>query len=349
MSRHFTELPRAVLVGNGVLSELGSFIENLGSFRKLLIVSGKNVRASLQNSVDDSFGKIGFSYEWSLVQTPNMHNVEAVEEELSDREFDLIIGLGGGKSVDVAKLVSYRVGLPFVSVPTSASHDGVASPFASIKGLERPYSLVARPPIGVLADIDVISNAPSRLLPSGCGDLVAKITAFKDWELGRDEAGEYFGMYAANLAHMSAGIVVNGRSNREGTRQENTRNIMEALISAGVAAGVAGSSRPCSGSEHLFCHASDLLQPGDGLHGERCGLGTIMMAKLHGLDWNMIIDALNRVGAPTRADEISLSEDVVVEALLMAPKLRPERHTILHKIQLNRETALDLARSTGIL
>ena len=75
------------------------------------------------------------------------------------------------------------------------------------------------------------------------------------------------------------------------------RTIIEALISAGVAACIAGSSRPCSGSEHLFSHALEYVAGNNcGLHGERVGLGTIIMAKLHGLDWRQIVKTLKEIG-----------------------------------------------------
>ena len=128
------------------------------------------------------------------------------------------------------------------------------------------------------------------------------------------------------------------------------RTIVEALISAGVAACIAGSSRPCSGAEHLFSHALEyIVGKNCGLHGERVGLGTIMMAKLHGLDWERIVKTLENVGAPTKAKEIKINEDQIVDSLLIAQSLRPERYTILSKLKLDRQTALELAKSVYIV
>ena len=90
------------------------------------------------------------------------------------------------------------------------------------------------------------------------------------------------------------------------------RTVVEALISEELAC-IAGSSRPCSGAEHLFSHALEYVAGQDcGLHGERVGLGTIMMAKLHGLDWERIVETLQNVGAPTKAKQIKLNEDQVI-------------------------------------
>src|ERR687897_1222937 len=263
---------------------------------------------------------------------------------------DVIVGLGGGRSVDVAKMAAFGLSKCFVSVPTSASHDGIASPFVSIKGLDRPHSIKANSPIGVLADTRLISQAPTRLLASGCGDLVAKITAVKDWELAREEKNEYFGSYAANLAYMSAKIILEESEKLSCKSQFSIRTIVEALISAGVAACIAGSSRPCSGAEHLFSHAVEYVAgPNFGLHGERVGIGTIMMAKLHGLNWDKIAETLENIGAPTKAMQIKLSEEQVVKALIAAQSLRPDRYTILSKVRLDSTSAFELAKSVGVI
>jgi len=234
----------------------------------------------------------------------------------------------------------------FVSIPTSASHDGIASPFVSIRG-DKPYSIIATAPLGVFVDIEILKKAPRRLLASGCGDLMAKVTAVRDWELARDNVGEYFGTYAANLASMSAKIVIENSKNFK--KRPDVRMIVEALISSGVAACIAGSSRPCSGAEHLFSHAVDYLEPGIGLHGEKCGIGSILISKLQGQDWKKIVQMLKNVGAPTTAKQIGLKPTTLAQALSIAQSLRPERYTILNQVKMTEEKAIALAKSTGVL
>ena len=156
-------------------------------------------------------------------------------------------------------MISFNLDKPFVSVPTAASHDGMASPFVSIKS-DKPHSIVATAPLGVFVDIDMIKKAPSRLLASGCGDLIANIIAVKDWQLGHEKTGEYYGRYSAEFALMSAKIVMEN-SKKFAKNGLDARVIVEGLISAGVASCIAGSSRPCSGAEHLFSHALDKIAP----------------------------------------------------------------------------------------
>jgi glycerol-1-phosphate dehydrogenase [NAD(P)+] len=343
-SFHLMELPTKVLIGDGVLSKLGEFIEDSLRGQGVLISAGTNVASKVRKAVDSA---LPTSATWVEVDAADTTNVDRVMHASGGA--GCIVGIGGGKSVDVGKLAAFRLRLPFYSVPTSASHDGISSPFASLKGLDRPYSLMAKPPVGILADIDVIASAPRRLLASGCGDLVSKLTAVKDWQLANRVTGEYYGSYSASLALMSSNVVLEKSRTIGRFGKESVRDLVEALISTGVAAGIAGSSRPCSGSEHLFSHYLDILAPDAGLHGEKCGLGTIMMAKLHRIDWKRVRRALRNVGAPVTASQIGVSDAKIVESLMKASSIRPDRYTILSRRILSQRSATELAKSTGVI
>ncbi len=273
--------------------------------------------------------------------------INTIQKDVKKDQSDLIVGIGGGRSVDTAKMIAYNLSKPFVSMPTAASHDGMASPFVSVVS-DKPHSIVASAPLGVFVDIDIIRKAPAKLLASGCGDLIANIIAVKDWQLGHEKTGEYYGRYSADLALMSAKIVMEN-SSYYAKNGLDARIIVEALISAGVASCIAGSSRPCSGAEHLFSHALDKIAPERGLHGEKCGIGSIMMAKLQGQDWKKIAKTLKDVGAPTSAKQVGLKSDEVVTALMIAQELRPERYTILKEIEMTERKALNLAKTTNVI
>ena len=286
-------------------------------------------------------------FVWHTSKDNQIKSLNQIQKDVKKDNSDLIAGIGGGRSVDTAKLISYNLGKPFVSLPTAASHDGMASPFVSVKS-DKPHSIVATAPMGVFVDIDVIKKAPAKLLASGCGDLIANIIAVKDWQLGHKKKKEYYGRYAADLAMMSAEIVMEN-SSEFAKKGLDARVIVEGLISAGVASCIAGSSRPCSGAEHLFSHALDKIAPGIGLHGEKCGLGSIMMAKLQGQDWKKIVKTLKNVGAPTTAKQIGLKPEMIIEALTIAQDLRPERYTILKENKMTKKKAENLAKSTKII
>ena len=187
-------------------------------------------------------------------KTINSSTLKKIQNDVKKDHSDIIAGIGGGRSVDTAKMVAFNLDIPFVSVPTAASHDGIASPFVSVKS-DKPHSIVATAPLGVFVDIDIIKKAPFKLTCKWMWRFGSKHQCCKDWKLGtRDKTGEYYGRYSANLAIMSAEIVME-KSSQYAKKGLDVRVIVEALISAGVASCIAGSSRPCSGAEHLFSHA----------------------------------------------------------------------------------------------
>jgi len=345
---HTMELPRQIVVGENNIEEVGKFLRGLSpNSKKVSIISGKNVKKIFGQQIDSSLKESKINSIWHLANSNLVKDTKQIQKKVKNAKTDLIIGIGGGRSVDIAKLCSFNLRKPFVSIPTSASHDGIASPFVSVRG-EKPHSLVATAPLGVFVDVNVIKGAPKKLLASGCGDLMAKVTAVKDWQLGRDKKGEYYGRYSADLASMSAKILIES-SPSFSKKGIDARIIVEALISAGVASCIAGSSRPCSGAEHLFSHAVDHLEFGVGLHGEKVGIGAIMIAKLQGQDWKKIVKTLKNVGAPTTAKEIGLKPKVLAKALTIAQSLRPERYTILSEKKITESSALKLAKLTKVI
>lgn len=344
---HVMELPRRIVIGERNIGQMGDFLMHLIKGECASLVSGINVKRILGDAIEAALEASNMRYIWHTFQNNDTDSFRMAKNTITQDKPDVIVGIGGGRSVDIAKMTATSIHKPYVSIPTAASHDGMASPFVSIKG-DRPHSSMATSPLGVFVDLDIIQKAPSKLLASGCGDLVANIIAVQDWQLGHEKTGEYYGRYSASLAMMSANMVMENAA-IFAERGPEVRLIVEALISAGVASCIAGSSRPCSGAEHLFSHALDKISPGKGLHGEKCGIGSIIMAKLHGLNWQGMAAALKNVGAPTTAADIGVTGEEVVRALCMAQSLRPERYTILKEALLDGVSARRLAIQTGVI
>jgi len=343
------QLPREVIVGNGAIERIAEVSRRLGFIKSALIIAGSRTNDVAGKRVREILEKEGMTVNTFLVEGATVNDVQRVEERIRDLKPQVVYGVGGGTKIDVAKCSSAKKEIPFISVPTTASHDGIASPLSSIKGFEKPYSVMAQAPLAIIADTNVIMKAPWRFAISGYEDVVAKFTAVKDWKLAHAEKNEYYGGYAASLALMSAKHVMQNVQLMTENNEEALRVLLEALISCGVSMSIAGSSRPCSGSEHLFSHALEMIKPNCAMHGERCGVGTIMMAYLHGADWKRIRDALRRLGAPTSARELGVDSDDVLKALDIAASVRPERFTILNKLSLNREAYEHLATVTQVI
>ncbi|MBS7615728.1 NAD(P)-dependent glycerol-1-phosphate dehydrogenase [Candidatus Bathyarchaeota archaeon] len=343
------QFPREVIVGEGVIERVAEVAHRLGFTDSALIITGSKTFDAAGKTVKTILEGDGLRVETMLVESATLKDVEAVEKKIEYSNPQVVFGVGGGTKIDVAKLSSARQKIPFISVPTTASHDGIASPLSSVKGLEKPFSVMAHAPIAIIADTEIIMQTPYRLMASGCGDVISKITAVKDWKLAHEENGEYYGEYAASLALMSAKLVMQNAKLIGHGNEEGLRVLLEALISCGVAMSIAGSSRPCSGSEHLFSHALDIVKPNSAMHGEQCGVGAIMMAYLHGANWKRIRETLEVLEAPTSAYELGLTKEDVIKALFMAPSVRPERYTILSKLNLSINECEKIAKLTGVI
>lgn len=343
------QLPREVIVGDGTLERASEISLKLGFTKSALIVAGSKTYEIAGKTVKELLERDGLEVDTVLVKSATVKDVEAVEEKIKFLKPQVVFGVGGGTKIDVAKLSSARQQVPFISIPTTASHDGIASPLSSIKGFEKPYSVMAQAPVAIIADTNIIIQSPWRSIISGCGDVIAKFTAVRDWKLAHKEKKEYYGGYAASLAMMSAKLVIENADVIKPDNEEGLRVLIEALISCGVAMSIAGSSRPCSGSEHLFSHALDIIKPNNAMHGEKCGVGAIMMAYLHKMNWRKIRDKLKKLGAPITADELGLTREDVIKALEMAATIRPERYTILNKTNLNSENCEKIAKITEVI
>jgi glycerol-1-phosphate dehydrogenase [NAD(P)+] len=343
------QLPREVLVGRSVLPSLGETVQRLGFKGPALIVTGHQVIKIAGETVVKSLKEANFRSSTVLVDSSTAEEVSRVENEIREVKPDIVVGLGGGKDIDVAKMSSMNTGMSFLSAPTAASHDGIASPLVSMKGMDRPFSHVAHSPVAIIADTSIIAKSPYRLIASGCGDVIAKYTAVRDWKLAHRIKNEYYGDYAAELALMSSRVVIRNASDIRGASESGVSTLVEALISCGVAMSIAGTSRPCSGAEHLFSHALTMIAPEPAMHGEQVGVGTIMCAYLHGANWQLIKEVLHKIGAPTTAKELGIEPEYVIEALTKAHSMRPERYTILGDSGLTKEAAHRLATLTGVI
>lgn len=335
-------------VGSGVVSELPDVCVSLKLEARALIITGPHTETVIGKTIFELLEERGFAPQTLISSASKLEEVDRARILAREIDARFLIGAGGGRSIDIAKLASLELGVPFISVPTAASHDGICSAQASLTINGESTSLPAAAPLAIVADTRIISQAPARLLAAGCGDIISNYTAILDWQLAQRLKHEEYSEYAAALSTMTARMIVEMAPDIRPGLEESAKIVVKALISSGVAMSIAGSSRPASGSEHKFAHAVNRMTPARALHGELCGLGTIMMMYLHGGDWKMIRGALSQIGAPTTASQVGLDADIVVEALVNAHKIRPERYTILDT-GLNQKAAARAAEATGII
>jgi glycerol-1-phosphate dehydrogenase [NAD(P)+] len=255
-------------------------------------------------------------------------------EALRAASYDAVVGIGGGRTLDVAKYAASLTGLPMVAVATNLAHDGIASPVASLEHDGRKGSYGVHIPIAVVVDLDFVRRCPTEQLRSGIGDALSNLSALADWQLASRKQGEAVDGLAAAFARSGAESLLH-RTDDVGSDAFLTA-LAEALVLSGLAMAVAGSSRPCSGACHEISHAIDALSLGTATHGEQVAVGALFASFLREDDVVPALDAsLRRHGVARLPRDLGLADEEFVAAVAQAPSTRPDRYTILEHLALS--------------
>lgn len=343
------EFPRNVLIGHGILNDVVHLCDNLKFLKNGMIITGDQTYKTAGKIVEDLLVDDGYDMTVHHTGVATESNVDDAISVGSEQDCKFILGIGGGSKIDVAKLVAANLNVPFISIPTSAAHDGIASGRASLKLDRGPKSIDAITPMAIIADTELISKAPHRYLAAGCADVISNLTALKDWDYASRLRAEPVSSSAYALSLLAANSIIDNSEIISIGNEESTWISMKPIIISGIAMSVAGNSRPTSGSEHMFSHALDMMHVSNALHGEQCGVGTIMMMYLHGGDWKRIRQALLRIGAPVDAKGLGVMDQDIIEALMNAHKIRRDRFTILGTSGLTKHSAEKVARETMVI
>jgi F-type H+/Na+-transporting ATPase subunit beta len=253
---------------------------------------------------------------------------------------DVLFGLGGGKCLDVAKYVASLAGRPYFAVPTSLSNDGFCSPQSSLTLRGGRKSLPAQLPFGVVIDTEACLQAPDVLWWSGVGDLVAKLTAIRDWKMANHERGEYVDDLAALLSNASIYQFI-ARPVRD---LEGIRLLATALMLNGISMAMCGSPRPASSAEHLISHALDKISNRPRPHGLQVGVAAYLVSRLQGEHAELIAGVFDRTGFLQGVRDDPFSRREWLQAVEEAPSIAPERFTILSAHPCKDEIAASIDR-----
>lgn len=258
-----------------------------------------------------------------------------LQKALGEQGYDAVVGIGGGRTLDVTKYAATRAAVPMVAVATNLAHDGICSPVASLEHKQGKGSFGVALPLAVVVDLDYVRSAPSRLVRAGIGDAVSNLSAIEDWLLANRERGEPLDGLAMAFAR-TAGESVLWRTDSI-KDDEFLIALAEALVLSGMAMSVAGTSRPCSGACHEILHAVDQLFPGTSNHGELAGVGALFATYLRGDEgrFAQIAGCLRHHRLSRTPADLGLTEEQFTQAVLAAPGTRPDRYTILEHLSLD--------------
>jgi glycerol-1-phosphate dehydrogenase [NAD(P)+] len=309
--------PLTVAIGEGALVELGKIIKN---FSTPLCITDELIHSQYSAHLEEI---IGHSCNWLMADSYSNispHSFEGV---------DIVIGFGGGASLDVAKLIAGKTGLNWISVPTAASHDGIASEVASVSQDGYKYSQKCKGPLAVIADISIISKAPPRLKLAGLGDIICKTSSLAEWKLAHETMNEPFDERVYSIVERALDGIL---------RDDSIENLIRAEIDAGKAMSIFGSSRPCSGTEHAISHAMD--RTSKELHGLQVAFATpICLYYLqeagyaeHGPE--EILEFMSVRQMPTSFQDIESTESAFLDDIHHAIKImkRRNRYSVLEHL-----------------
>jgi len=242
-----------ILVESGANDKLGSL---LGDYKKVLMVADTNTYAACGEKIRAQIGdrlESVLIYERDGLVIPNEEAVGELECKLT-ADTDLIVGVGSGVIQDTCKYVSFQKGLPYYIVATAPSMDGYASVGAAMimGGMKITYS--AHVPEVIIADVDILKDAPMEMIKSGYGDILGKYSCLNDWKLARVVRDEYFCDYVYDLTHDMLVKTCDLGPKLLQRDPEAIKTLMEAIVGVGVAMAFVGNSRPASGSEHHLSH-----------------------------------------------------------------------------------------------
>ncbi len=320
-------VPYIIRVGRGTLSETPHLIsEMLGERESISILGSASVWPEVE-WLSSELRAAGFGVRLAKVRAASPEEVSKLVSE--GKGSSLIIGIGGGRNLDVAKAVAHELGAKLVSIPTTTSTDAMATPFAILWEEGRSRAVRGATPLLLVADLDLIWRAPEKLQFSGFGDYLAKVTALPDLELaymlGKEEN---FSPVAVSMAYQFTEMLVEVADGIPARDEEVWKFYVLLLALDGMLMSMCNTTRIAAGSEHLFAYALEEVSGRKLLHGEVVGLGAALLAPLHGIDREYVLDALDRASLPTSFIDLGVSKDEVVAALTIAHKMR-DWYTVL--------------------
>jgi len=268
-----------------------------------------------------------------------------VTERLEDDSFDLCVGIGGGKILDIAKYASFKQKVKFISFPTQLSHDGIASPVTVIKeGKHWSESRKAVSPYAVIVDLTTVGNSPTESLLSGIADLTANLFASMDAEKYKDRNKKEYNTVAVSIARTAALLVFPHFSNLaiKYISEKDLKQLAWGLILSGIAMSIAGNSSPASGAEHKISHSIDYFFPSSIPHGFKVSLGNVISAFLHKKYRKEIVKFNLSLGLPVISEDIGIERQELVKVVLHARKIRTGRYTIIEETRLKEKDVLKL-------
>ncbi|MFC4386220.1 iron-containing alcohol dehydrogenase family protein [Gracilibacillus marinus] len=261
--------------------------------------------------------------------------------------YDAMIAIGGGMCIDYGKYIAYLKRIPFISMPTSASNDGFASSNCSLLVNGKKTTVPAKVPYGIIADLEIIKQAPSSLILAGVGDLMSNITALYDWDFEEQHQVAPVNHFAAMLSKKAVNSFI--RTPMDDIKQPIfLKELVSSLTMGGIATVISGNSSPISGSEHLISHALDKVSEKPQMHGVQVGVATYLMSMVQTHRSERMRKVFTRTGFFEHVKELGIKRAEFELAITKSYSIKPNRYTYLHE-EIYRQQALEISKTDPIM
>ncbi|MCA5918415.1 iron-containing alcohol dehydrogenase family protein [Pectobacterium brasiliense] len=329
------QAPQTYLNRDGVIRSVGDYAAPYAS--TILIITSPQAWKTTADAVERSLNEHGLRYQVEFLPGDcTKPAIETLTAQARAFNAELILGIGGGRVLDVAKAIGDILGqLPVIAVPTIAATCAAWSPISVIyseSGAHNGPFPLTRLPVWVLVDSEIIAHSPSRYLKAGIVDALAKWYEFQPYlRHGDDGLALALKAQAAKLAVETFNTYGEQAiaDNEQGLVTPALRRVIDAVIAI---AGVANSMKdevPRIGVAHAIHNSMTRLpELHDWLHGEKVGFGLAAQAFLEhdsDADREELFTQLRRYGSPITLSALGLNEHPqLVENIAQHVKIAPK-------------------------
>jgi len=329
--------PARYVQGRNAISRLGEFLAPLGSIP--LLVADDNVWALVGEDVTASLNAADLPvHRETVAGYATAAQVDRLVQAIGTLGADVVVGVGGGSTIDAAKSAGHRAEIRWASVPTLASTDAPCSALSIIyseAGAFEEYRFLPRNPDLVLVDSQLVANAPVKFLIAGVGDALATWPEARAVEkaYSKTMAGGLPTLSGTSLAKLSWDVLhENALPAIAAVRDHLVTPAVEKVIEANTLLYGLGFESGGLAAAHAIHDGLTAVSQTHGLtHGQKVNIGTITQLVLEGAASEEIRDFIEfttRVGLPTSLTEIGLTTGDVADLVTIATAATAEGETI---------------------
>lgn len=328
MYYNLIKTPAFMKTGKRILKSIDQILEDAHLiYRKKILVTQDNLYQEYEQDLANArFDKV------VIVKGGNVDEVQTVKEQCKETDA-LIVAFGGGSVLDLVKYAASQLDMPYINVPSALSNDAVYSCVARLTKDGKKFSFGVQPPIGIIVDINIINKSPEILLYAGVADIVSNLSAIQDWLLAHNEIGEPINELSYMLAKEAALPLL--RYKKEDLHSDGLiLDLVNGIVTSGLAMIVSGNTRGTSGAEHLISHAIDEFFPEKStIHGIQVGWAQGVIAKRYRNDPFKINEYFQQIGLTEVYDKMVPWKEEEFDVLISYAKRIRQRYTIFNTVK----------------